>query len=176
MNLGNMEQRTEGMKRQAQELIDQAYQKGYKAGQELREVITFEKECELIEQGRNEAWDCVRKIAVMPTETTEPMFNQFGLHNIMDHYSASEAIEKLKAWEQRIDNEIHVGDEVYFGNNSPFVVISIYIHAKERWVNGIGSDGSLYIHQMSKLKKTGKHHDEIVRLLEKMKEGEDGKG
>ena len=33
MSLGTQEQRTKGMKRQAQELIEQAYQRGFKAGQ-----------------------------------------------------------------------------------------------------------------------------------------------
>lgn len=66
--------------------------------------------------------------------------------------------------------EIKVGDEVYFGNSS-FVVTTTYTHANERWANGVGSDGTLYIHCISELKKTGRHHDEIVQVLEKMKEG-----
>ena len=37
--LGTKEQRTEGMKRQAQELIEQAYDRGYKAGKEQANAI-----------------------------------------------------------------------------------------------------------------------------------------
>lgn len=61
MNLGSMEQHTEGMKKQTQELIEQAYQKGYKAGyaeceEELaKEAIAEGEQEKWIEQGRNEA-------------------------------------------------------------------------------------------------------------------------
>lgn len=64
--LGSMEQRTEGMKRQAKELIEQAYNRGYKAGydkafatlNENWQLVTSEAE----EKGRNEAWEVARKL------------------------------------------------------------------------------------------------------------------
>ena len=172
--LSTKEQRTEGMKRQAQELIDQAYQRGFKAGQELREVITFEKECELIEQGCNEAWECAKKIAQMPTEITESIFNQFGLHNIMAEYSASEAIEKLKAWEKKQEqqkNELRVGDEVEFvGTDTKGIVIS----NKTTHPRILVSDYITTCH-VGDLIPTGRYFPEIARVLAKMKEDEDGK-
>lgn len=65
MSLGTMEQRTEGMKRQAAELIEQAYNRGFKAGydkafatlNENWQLVTSEAE----EKGRNEVLDYLKE-------------------------------------------------------------------------------------------------------------------
>lgn len=67
---------------------------------------------------------------------------------------------------------IKVGDEVYYGHNSPFVVTNIYTYDNRRLASGIGSDGTYYVYTLSELKKTGWHHDEIIQVLEKIKSGE----
>ena len=104
MSLGTMEQRTEGMKRQAQELIDQAYNRGFKAGYEnAKENIKSDTEsrvAELMEVGRNEAWEAVGKLVSMDYRERYKVLGDFTMDWLYD-YSASEAIEKLKAWEQK---------------------------------------------------------------------------
>ena len=172
--LGTKEQHTEGMKRQAQELIEQAYDRGYKAG--LVDNQTFhESMCEkckngLIEQGRNEAWEVVKKIAKMPTDESEPIFNKFGLHSIMECYTASEAIEKLKAWEQKQqEDELRVGDEVEFvGYEGKGIVIK-----NKTTYHRILVDDSVVSCHVRDLIPTGRYFPEIAQVLAKMKEGDD---
>lgn len=100
--LGTKEQRISGMQRQAQELIEQAYERGYKAGQEA------DKD-KYIEQGRNEAWEAARKIYSSMAEgglSGDEIFSIFGDYNcIVNDYSASEAIEKIKAYEAQKQEE-----------------------------------------------------------------------
>lgn len=116
MSLGNMEQRTGGIVRQAKELIEQAYQRGYKEGQvnnqEFHESICdgckkgFEdREMELIEYGREEAWDAARKImsqncAYWGMKDMKEIFGLSYSTDIMLDLSASEAIEKIRAYEE----------------------------------------------------------------------------
>ena len=120
MSSGSMEQRTEGMKKQAQELIEFAYQRGVKAGHEEMQNQMHEhwerKQKELIEQGRNEAWSAAKKISETESYKLYDIFEEGWFFNIFNKFSASEVIEKLRAHEeqkkQEEDFEIHVGDEV----------------------------------------------------------------
>ena len=64
--LETMVQQTAGMKKQAQELIEQAYQRGYRAGYSKAEndyhAKTEEDRQSSYELGLNEAWEAARKI------------------------------------------------------------------------------------------------------------------
>ena len=83
------------------------------------------------------------------------IFNQFGVH---------EVLEKLKAWDKR--DIIKVGDEVEDIKGTKSVVIAV-------------SDGKAillnldYTHvqlmPLDKLHKTGRHFGEVTDLLEKLK-------
>lgn len=169
MSLGSMEQQTEGMKRQAIELIEQAYNRGFKAGQERAMEMEISK---YIDKGRNEAWECIRKIEQMPTSESEPIFNQFGLHNIMNHYSATEAIEKLRAYDEQKkqddDKHINVGDEVILNDGDKAVVTEHHSDV----VCVVKHDGCTSFKSKDDIKKTGRTFPEIAEVLKKMKEGE----
>lgn len=86
----------EGMKKQAQELIEQAYKRGFKDGRRNG-----------IEEGRYEAWEALKKISEM---------EGYKLYDIFKEFSASEVVEKLRAYEKRMEQEenkkIKVGDEI----------------------------------------------------------------
>ena len=62
MSLGTEKQRTEGIKRQADELIEQAYQRGFKAGKVAWEEKTKDF---FVEQGRHEAWETAKELVCM---------------------------------------------------------------------------------------------------------------
>ena len=172
MNLG-----TEGMKNQAQLLIGQAYQRGYKAGQELREVITFEKECELIEQGRNEAWKAAKKIMSQNGASwgMKDMKEIFGLSystDIMLDLSASEAIEKIRAYEETKkpeEDEIKVGDEVLISEDVKAVVLRTKMNNSDNYCFIVCSDGSGGKWKKSELKKTGRTFPGIVEVLKNLR-------
>lgn len=85
----------QGLEKQIEECLTCAFQKGYNTGTVDRDV---EK---AYERGLKEAWECADKIAMLPTDITEPMFNQFGLHNIIKNVSPAEAINKIYEYEKQ---------------------------------------------------------------------------
>ncbi len=185
MALGTMEERTKGMKKQAEELIEQAYRRGFKAGQEEMQDKCEEKQ-KWIEQGRNEAW----KTAVSIAKASNEMLHSMGF--IVNHannaainscftiqrYTASEAIEKIHAWEEKKaeDDEIKVADEVIFNRDEPFNVIVTCIRKNDGEVHSyvvMGDNGMLWDYvKPSEITKTGRHFPEIAEVLERMKNGE----
>ena len=95
------------------ECYKEGFDDGYKEGQhcgEIDGVMNIQIDEVSYQRGLNDAWECARKIASMPTDVTEPLFNQFGLHNIMANVSASEAIAKIKKYEE--NQKVKVGDIV----------------------------------------------------------------
>lgn len=181
--LGTQEQRTEGMKRQAQCLIDQAYQRGFKAGFESA-TNGFQKSIEenkdrFIEQGRNEAWEAARKVACgtlvggYSYNDLIKVFDTSVYDNIFTRFTATEAIKKLKVWEQKKEqqeDEINVGDEVAYFHDSKvkFIVTKV----KNNRISGINATGEFSDKNATCWEKTGRTFPEIAQVLAKMKEGE----
>lgn len=99
---------TEGLCKEVANCIRIAYEKGYKQGQKDMEQDTMA----VLENGkmigREEAWECVKKLAY---EKTEGGFDFKELKEIFDgkiltteilqNYSASEAIAKIKEYEEK---------------------------------------------------------------------------
>lgn len=186
--LGTMEQRTKGMKKQAQELIEQAYNRGFKAGYEegkgqawSEEVKKYEiepdKKNEYIEQGRNDAWETIIKILEKPwPERRKALKSEcYVLYDMLLSISASEAIEKLRAYEeqkkQEEEQEIRVGDEVYTEDKEiKFVVTRI----SEESAHLVDFKGNFAWTKTYCLHKTGRHFPEIENVLGKLKEVNNG--
>jgi len=128
-----------------------------------------------LEQIRKEAWDAARKIAVnadhggLSAEALREIFavGTASIARIFDNFSASEAIEKIRQYEQEKE-EIKVGDEV----NAPFgkaIVVNIDSVAEKIWlVYADGHGGFEYFKDAPR--KTGRHFPEIAEVLQKMKE------
>jgi len=186
MSLGTTEQRTVGMKKQVieqiatqiEELIEETYQDGVEAGKEQGK-LPIERAAALVEQGRNEAWEAASKLVSMGYKECNKVLND-GVFTIVTNdeifvqCTASEAIEKIRAYEQKKqeeDAEIHVGDEVY---NMYAEIIGIVTHISE--IEGFSilwRDGSVGKRKnISDFKKTGRHFPQISEVLKKMKEGE----
>lgn len=96
----------------------------------------------------------------------------FGTHNLssIGEMSYAEAREKYDAWKKEKD-EIHVGDEVVWGDSDPFVVLIVGESGQYPYYRGITASGMLaegYV----KYKKTGRHFPEAAELLKKMRETE----
>lgn len=184
--LGTMEQRTEGMKKQAQELIEQAYQSGFKDGQGNTLAIDSEK---FIEQGRDEAWEAARKLMLssegdggLPNDIIEKIFNGSMYYDVLKNCSASEAIEKIRKYEekkQEEEQEIRVGDEVIlneklsFEPNKKAIVISEGDHSWPYNVMFKNGDTNL-VSKIDIGRKTGRTFPEIVEVLKKMQEENNG--
>ena len=191
MNLGSMEQRTAGMKRQSQELIEQAYNRGYNAGYEegkgqtwSEEVKKYEiepdKKNEYIEQGRNEAWEAVKKLYLpvdeggLPYAEIKKIFGDLSWFQIITNFSASEVVEKLHAYEeqkkQKDDEEIHIGDEVTFNHpgGTKFIVVSLSDSGKT--FDALSAYGAEILLDKSLVIKTGRTFPEVAEFMKKLKE------
>lgn len=161
------------------ERVDGAYQKGFEAGQ--HEATTLE-----YQQGLDDAWECAKKIALIKTDEDCPyftvaelkkIFECSTLQSVFDTNSASEAIEKVKAYEQqKADAEIKVGDEVCFvfaGGETiePFIVFSIKDDNGKKYYEGIQVSDGRWVGGGLKYYKTGRHFPQVAELLNAMKEG-----
>lgn len=163
MNLKTMEHHTEGMKRQAQDLIEQAYNRGYRAGQDLAAVKMRELIDRGIEQGRNEAWEVAKKL--VPIE----------YRGCFVKYTASEAIEKIRAQEEQKKQEeveeIRVGDEVIDKVNNRRGIVTYAPLGQDTLYTYVALSGAYTVDRKSLL-RTGERFPEIVAVLRKMKSEE----
>ena len=140
-----------------------------KIGEMLMAVNNIETQAEKAQEeayqrGLSDAWEAARKIQDTGGNLT------WWIHNT----TASEAIEKLKEYEQK-QEEIKVGDEVvgiYTGEEEtePFVIIRKIPEIDPTYYFGIYSKSGEFCQGGLKLKKTGRHFPEIAEVLQKMKE------
>lgn len=137
------------------------------------------------ERGLKDAWECAKKIAVdmtigdlkscglIYTNDDEYNLDEYEYScEVINKYSASEAISKINEYEKRKknDEDIKVGDEVVYLDRV-FVVTSIF---KNEYIHGIDSRGERccyhYKSHKSGLKKTGRTFPQIAEVLKQMKE------
>lgn len=175
------------MKMDVDYIAEEAYQRGLEEGKKAFDLLESERNSEYqrglnegndigykdgVNDGRNEAWEAARKIVLSPDEggTSLPdlfaMFGNGSMQSVFRKYSASEAIEKMKAYEekQKANEEINVGDEVMvYGNRGVVTYICGDVYTVMMY------DGSCGKWVSADLRKTGKQHD-IDKILEEMKE------
>lgn len=84
----------------------EAYAEGYKEGMQLS--IDDAKLKEAYQRGLADAWECARKIANMYSEERRKIFGENFIQKIHSIYSASEAIEKIRVYEQEQEKSARV--------------------------------------------------------------------
>lgn len=127
-----------------------------------------------LEQVKADVWKCAGKIAYMYSEERKKVFGENLIQNIYDIYSASEAIEKIRQYEQEQDAEIKVGDEVCprEAEYDDMIVTRLWKDDYDSdWIDAIGFDGRISSFLVSRVSKTGEHY-EIAEVLRKMRESE----
>ena len=129
---------------------------------------------EAYQRGLNDAWEYTRKICAMDSRSRDEVFGAVITGTIIGHNSASEAIEKIKAYEQKQEQQIQVWDEVKAFERKPFIVTGF----------GYGDEDTVYCHgfvtengistiaKKDECVKTGRHFPEIAEVLKKMRESE----
>lgn len=155
------------------ELEKQAYQRGYEeaydtAYADAEEIYESGKRV-MYQKGLKDAWEAARKIAVMPDGKLEAIFGTSYLTEIFTDYSASECIEKIRAYEQEKEGQIQVGDEVEAAFGKATVT-----ETTEKHVYYFYADGSYGFDEKEHVTKTGRHFPEIAEVLAKMKESDNG--
>jgi len=147
----------------------------------IEELEDAQKEIdEAYQRGLDDAWEAARKIfgyeidGGIPIDKIGSVFGYsenatFCTADIIRHNTASEAIDKLKAYEEKQNDKIEVGDEVNWLGDC-FIVTRIFQpHNMKEQCDGIDNDGCVY-HDvlMDDLEKTGRHFD-IASILEDMR-------
>lgn len=141
---------------------------------------------EAYQRGLDDAWEAARKIFGYEIDGGIPL-NEIGkvfgyaedaifcTADIIRHNTAQEAIEKLKAYEekQKADDEIKVGDEVISLRKNGEVIEDmppwIVTYETKYSYQGLDACGLLHNNPKDRARKTGRHFD-IQKILEEMKE------
>ena len=157
-----------------QELHRAVFDKGYEQGVNDGSLDVKMRVDGAYEKGLNDAWECARKIIVLD----EPMcvVGGTGLKNFICNHSVSEAIAKIKEYEEKknqADNEIKVGDEVVDGkvfNSGKGIVTFASPYPSPVILYILWYDGSTGRRKITDVKKTGRTFSEISEFLEQLKE------
>lgn len=172
--------------KKAQELIQQAYKRGFKDGRKdgftegQEKAVVIEKiiidSDKYIEQGRNEAWEAVKKIYLSIFDgglSGDEMMKIFGkytcLNDIPKKFSASEAIEKLRAYEDKKNKEFKVGDVVKMNEHSAVITWCDGNTWNGICIQGDSNEVGMTYYSMNYCgwTKTGETIPEIVKVLKK---------
>ena len=155
--------------------LDKAYKSGYEdAKSELGKNainLAHEERDRAYQQGLEDAWEAARKLALssteggLDTETTTKIFDGLTYYAVFKAVSASEAIAKIKEYEEKQD-AIQVGDEVfYMDENDPRVVVRITQMSAVQF----SKDGKCAVNNVKDLHKTGRTFPQIAEVLAEMR-------
>ena len=137
---------------------------------------------EAYQQGLNNAWEAARKVTQVRKyggygDCLEEVFGRHRVPWDVFDYSASEAIEKIRQYEQEKEERIQVGDEVIRHYKSEFAegddAPSIFLSEEDGYFRCLVFNGrSIMIAEYPKnqYRKTGRHFPEIAEVLQKMRE------
>ena len=129
-------------------------------------------EKEAYQRGLNDAWEAAKKIVSIPTAELHTMLDKAVYYDtVFRDCTASECIEKIRAYEEKkkAEQEIKVGDEVYFCDKQNLRVVTAIC---ENTAVQFTSCGKWCVNDISELHKTGRHFPEIAEIMKKMKGAE----
>ena len=134
------------------ELQDTAYKKGLHDGESKCRY------CNEYQRGLEDAWEAARKIVGdtnhggIASETLLEIFGMRGYSYIMQENTAQQAIDKIKAYEDKQKDRIEVGDEVRTEEGHVFVVTGI---TDKGSIYGFDKDGMWLVRVKDRIRKTG---------------------
>lgn len=157
------------------EVCKAARKEGYNAGLEDRNVngnTLGNKIKEAYENGLSDAWECARSVVncKVPYDFWEMGSGQSMLA-VLKRYSAKEAIEKIREYEeeQKKAAEIKIGDEVT--DNDGWKGFVAGISPDGEYMVVVLQDGGALRWKKESFKKTGRHFPQIAEVLKQMQEG-----
>ena len=153
-----------------QKVVDDAYQHGYDKGYKDKtnnDEVCKELASEAYQRGLNDAWEAAKKIIEMPDPPYWGVFSEYK-SDLFGKITASEAIEKLKAYEekQKAGEDVKRGDVVIRVDDDTRYLVT---YVGDGRVYGTGKDGKWYGAYLKDVRRTGEHHD-IDKILEEMSE------
>ena len=129
--------------------------------------------------GQDEAWEAVKKIfgsienGGYTRKTVEIIFERFTGGEIPFDYTAQEAIDRVKKYEEE-QKEIHVGDEVIICDSSLPNVSGAVLKMVDDLIFVFDKNEVIRSFRRACLKRTGRHFDAVEKLLQEMKGEYDG--
>lgn len=138
--------------------LDEAYQKGLEEGKK---------------QGADKAWECAKRL-VWKTSLNDAASMGFIVEEeaaeILKNYTATAAMKAIELYDEKLETEIEVGDEVIAVSGNA-VVIRKYMgnDGVERCEYWYYKDARIDRDATTFLRKTGRHFPQIVELLKAMK-------
>ena len=145
---------------------DEAYEKGVQDTKQ--HWVDAPRSCAYrlgYENGLNDAWKVARKIVHLQWDGAWAGVDE--VEKWFDTYTASEAIEGIKAYEQ--EQQIAIGDEVVFYNGEKCVVTVVEDGQVAEVMDKGGFSMRMDDGLRNSMKKTGRHFPEIAEVLKKMK-------
>lgn len=155
------------------EAYEQGYENGFVAGHLKAEKSGQSFYEDGYNRGLADAWDAARKIIHMPEGDLLNIFTECysavcTALQVLLKYDASECIEKIQAYEQEKE-EINVGDEVIDHTQSKaYTGFVIEVQSADVLKMMSLKDG-IWSVRRSNVDKTGRHFDEVEKLLEAMR-------
>jgi hypothetical protein len=128
-----------------------------------------------IKDGKCEAWEASKKIINMSFEERRKIFVESLIQKIHSIYTASEAIEKIRQYEQEQEGrkQIQVGDEVKCIRAGWTAIVTKI--KEDGYLTLMGNDGAIANGYDEKdFIKTGRCFHEIAEVFAKMKETDNG--
>ena len=166
------------------EVTADAYQRGYETAKHEcedcpKQAYTDALKMESYQKGLSDAWEAARKIGSNSMCSLKEMgfdFSQCAVSDynpswfVVKNYSASEAIEKIRQYEQENENQIQVGDEVEGDEDKQrgVVIDSRFENSQVAVLTGNSKVYSWW--SKCAIHKTGRHFPEIAEVLAKMKD------
>lgn len=159
------------------EAYKEAYDKGYQDAVmkiDSNEHAIAEK---AYQRGLNAAWEAARQISNMTLRTQKTIFSVEGMFDVIEKYSATEAIECIKKYESEKPEEykFNPGDEIVYktDHNIRVCVTSVNVGNWDGFalvdVKGVCTFGGSYLNRpFEDWEKTGRK----VEILKKAKEKE----
>ena len=167
-----------GLRRQTNECLDNAYNKGFEDGnkiadKDLKEIqdSTYDVAYNKALKDVNHAMDVLEDMTV--AEVKEWFKDCIGIDDAVCTFTIQEIVRRTKAYEEKkkAEKEIKVGDEVTVTDSDALVGYTfIVMQIIEKRVVGIRDDWRLYENlNLEYLEKTGRHFDEVGQLLDKLR-------
>ena len=163
----------------AHRISEEEYQRGLEEGKKATWGLVADASSAEYHKGLNEAWEVAKKLfstmAESDIERAFPTEWNNGGFNALINLQPQEAIEKLKAYEekQKADDKIEVGDELEHtvsGYTSKAIFLEKIVD-DEDWYKCLfwtGCGVAILSYPKSQFKRTGKHYG-IDKILEAMK-------
>ena len=165
------------MEQVRKEAYEKGYEDGFVAGHLKAEKSGQSFYEDGYKRGLSDAWEACRKICCYEIDGGYhvahmlDLFDRDDLPKILSGYTATEAIEKLKTYEQE-QEEIKVGDEVERILDGEVDSKAVFLEEDEGYYHCLFWTGCCFTtlgYPKKQFRKTGRHFTEIDAVIEKMR-------